>query len=247
MNLKAFGERLQTLRKRAGMSQERLAEALDELTRHGPADDYRVVDATLLSRWENARSHAGRQWKPTRPYLLHLIHIFKSQLTAESAGQWADEAGYQLAQADFDSIFQPSVAAVRASWPQQHRHNLPAPLTSFVGREGEIEAVTAQVRANRLVTLTGAGGIGKTRLALEMAGRTLDMFEDGVWWVSLAPVADPALVPQIVVGALKLAEQPNRDTLDVLASYFEERHALIVLDNCEHIIDACAALADCGS
>ena len=123
MNLKAFGERLQTLRKRAGMSQERLAEALDELTRHGPADDYRVVDATLLSRWENARSHAGRQWKPTRPYLLHLIHIFKSQLTAESAGQWADEAGYQLAQADFDSIFQPSVAAVRASWPQQHRHN----------------------------------------------------------------------------------------------------------------------------
>ena len=244
MNLKAFGERLHTLRKRAGMSQERLAEALDELTRHGPADDYRVVDATLLSRWENARSHAGRQWKPTRPYLLHLIHVFKSQLTAESAGQWADEAGYQLTQADFDSIFQTFVAAARASRPQQLRHNLPAPLTSFVGREGEIEAVTAQVRTNRLVTLTGAGGIGKTRLALEMAGRTLDMFEDGVWWVSLAPVADPALVPQIVVGALKLAEQPNRDTLDVLASYFEERHALIVLDNCEHIIDACAALAD---
>src|SRR5258707_15334632 len=95
--------------------------------------------------------------------------------------------------------------ADRASKPQ---HNLPYQLTSFVGREQEIAQLEGLVKANRLVTLTGAGGAGKTRLAIEVAIRLLDGFGDGVWLVELAALSDPQLVPQAVAGALGLKEQP---------------------------------------
>src|ERR1700752_356575 len=99
------------------------------------------------------------------------------------------------------------------------KHNLPYQLTSFVGREQEIAQLKELVTANRLVTLTGAGGVGKTRLAIEVAGRLLDVFADGVWLVELATLSDPGLVPQAVAQALEVKEQPALPLMATLCDY----------------------------
>src|SRR6201984_3205983 len=101
--------------------------------------------------------------------------------------------------------------ATRAS---RSRHNLPYQLTSFVGREQEIAQLEELVTANRLVTLTGAGGAGKTRLAIEVASRLTDAFSDGVWLVELAALSDPRLVPQAAAQALEVKEQPTRPLME---------------------------------
>jgi predicted ATPase/class 3 adenylate cyclase/DNA-binding CsgD family transcriptional regulator len=121
-------------------------------------------------------------------------------------------------------------------------HNLPAQLTSFVGRQAELTQVRELLAGNRLVTLTGAGGVGKTRLAIQVAAQTAGEFSDGVWYVDLAPITDPELVPIAVARALGLPDQPGRSTLDTLLRYVTERQMLMVLDNCEHLLDASAAL-----
>ena len=115
---------------------------------------------------------------------------------------------------------------------------LPAQLTSFIGREAQILEVRGLIADNRLVTLTGAGGSGKTRLAIQTANE----FGDDVRYVDLAPITDPDLVPVAVVGALGLRDQPARSTTDTIVRFLSERHLVIVLDNCEHLLDACAAL-----
>ena len=95
---------------------------------------------------------------------------------------------------------------------------------------------------NRLVTLTGAGGAGKTRLAVEVAARMADDFGDGVWYVDLAPITDPDVVPVVVARALGLPDQPGHSTMDTLLRFVRDRRMLLVLDNCEHLLDACAEL-----
>jgi predicted ATPase/DNA-binding CsgD family transcriptional regulator len=120
--------------------------------------------------------------------------------------------------------------------------NLPVQLTSFVGRKQELAEVERLISTSHVVTLTGAGGCGKTRLALRVAGETPDRFGDGVWWVELAVLSDPTLLPQAILQALRLPESPSRTSLDLLADYFQAKHSLLILDNCEHIIDACARL-----
>ena len=122
-------------------------------------------------------------------------------------------------------------------------HNLPLPVTSFVGREEEIEELRHLVLATRLLTLTGAGGSGKTRLALEVAAGVLADFRDGVWLIELAPVADPALVPNIVAAVLGIREEEDRPLLATLLTYLRAKQALILLDNCEHLLKACATFA----
>jgi predicted ATPase/class 3 adenylate cyclase len=122
--------------------------------------------------------------------------------------------------------------------------NLPATLSSFIGREREIEEVEELLAAGRLVTLTGAGGCGKTRLALEVADRKLGFFADGAWFVDLAPLADPRLVGQTVVRALGAQGEPGRSALDTLDGYLSHRELLIVLDNCEHLINRCAVVTE---
>ena len=121
------------------------------------------------------------------------------------------------------------------------KHNLPAPRTSFVGREREIVEVKRTLAMTRLLTLTGAGGSGKTRLALEVARDLVGAYPDGVWLVELAPLSEAALVPQAVAAALGVREQPGQPLIDTLVGRLAaSRQMLLVLDNCEHLVDAAA-------
>ncbi len=121
--------------------------------------------------------------------------------------------------------------------------NLPVALTSFVGRERETAEVTRLLSGTRLLTLTGAGGCGKSRLALEVARGALEGARDGVWVVELAALSDANLVPQAVAAVLSVPEQPGRSVSDTLAEVLRHKTLLVVLDNCEHLLAACAGLA----
>jgi predicted ATPase len=123
-------------------------------------------------------------------------------------------------------------------------NNLPVQLTTFVGRQHEVEEVSALVEEHRLVTLTGAGGAGKTRLALQVAAELLDGSGDGVWFVDLAPLSDPQLVPAEVASSLGIRDEPGRPVVGTLLDALSRRRLLIVLDNCEHLFDACVSLVD---
>jgi non-specific serine/threonine protein kinase len=130
-----------------------------------------------------------------------------------------------------------------AATPEQNG-NLPAEVTSFVNRRQEIAEVTRMLSVARLVTLTGVGGVGKTRLALRVAADLRPAFPDGVWMVELARVQDPAMVEHTVVDALGVRDQSARRPLAVLIEYLRERRVLLLLDNAEHLLDECAALVD---
>jgi hypothetical protein len=122
--------------------------------------------------------------------------------------------------------------------------NLRSPSTSFVGREPALGEVEAVLRAHQLVTLTGPGGVGKTRLALEVAGRGADAFPDGVWVIELAAVGDPGAVPEAVAAVLGITQQPGMSVTDSVAAALEGRTRLLVFDNCEHVLDAAADLIE---
>ncbi|MGN6335231.1 ATP-binding protein, partial [Mycobacterium sp.] len=119
---------------------------------------------------------------------------------------------------------------------------LPAQLTSFVGRDAEMRDVRDILAQNRLVTLTGAGGVGKTRLAVQIAGSVGGDYADGIWFVDLAPITDPDLVPITAARTFGLPDQPGRSPEKTLLQFIGDRHMLMVLDNCEHLLDATAAL-----
>jgi predicted ATPase/DNA-binding SARP family transcriptional activator len=123
------------------------------------------------------------------------------------------------------------------------RTNLPVPLTSFIGREKEIDEVLNLLGERRLLTLTGSGGVGKTRLAIEAANKVVSKYKDGVWWVDLVNLTDQSLVPQAVAKVLDVHEIPDQNLTQTLIEYFQTRQALIVLNNCEHLVSACAKLA----
>lgn len=125
-----------------------------------------------------------------------------------------------------------------------YRHNLPAQLTSFIGREGEMAEVKRTIVTHRLVTLTGPGGTGKTRLSLQVAADLLDQFPSGVWFVELAPLSNPELLSQTILAALETPVQPGKSATESLCNFFSEKTALLVLDNCEHLVEACARLVE---
>ncbi|MBI5709998.1 MAG: protein kinase [Candidatus Eisenbacteria bacterium] len=122
-------------------------------------------------------------------------------------------------------------------------HNLPQSLTSFVGREEEIWECSRRILHERLVTLTGPGGCGKTRLAIRLGERLSGEFPDGVWFADLAAVSDPPRVPQALAAAAGVREEPGRALIETLKARFTTRRALVILDNCEHVLAASAQLA----
>jgi Predicted ATPase len=123
-------------------------------------------------------------------------------------------------------------------------NNLPTQLTSFIGRENEIAEVKQELESHRLVTLTGSGGTGKTRLSLQVAADLLDHFDHGVWFVELAPLTDPQLIPQTILSVIGISEQQGKTPLELLQDYLHEKKILMVLDNCEHLIEASARVVN---
>src|SRR5688572_17373396 len=122
--------------------------------------------------------------------------------------------------------------------------NLPVQLTSFIGREREVGEVKYLLSTSRLVTLTGASGCGKTRLALHTAAKLTDQYIDGVYWVEFARLIDSALVPQAVAKVLNVVEQAGTSLMDTLLDLLGDRQILLVLDNCEHLLGTCAQLVE---
>jgi predicted ATPase len=146
-------------------------------------------------------------------------------------------------------VFQVRAAGLQADFPALRAldaspGNLRPAVTSFIGRESEVAELHAAVKAHRLVTLTGVGGVGKTRLALEVAARLADEFPDGVWFFELAAVTDPAAVPDAVAAVLGITQQPGKTVTQSVASALEGRVRLLVFDNCEHVVDTVADLVE---
>jgi predicted ATPase/class 3 adenylate cyclase/Tfp pilus assembly protein PilF len=150
-----------------------------------------------------------------------------------------------------EHIFQVSASALPADFPplrtlDSRPHNLPAQLTPLIGRAEEVVTVCDRLRRAgvRLLTLTGAGGIGKTRLALQVGAEVLDDFADGVYFVDLAPVSDPSLVASTIAQALGLQETGDQPLVERLTAYLKSKQLLLVLDNFEHIVDAAALVEE---
>ena len=147
-----------------------------------------------------------------------------------------------------EHVYQLLHPALRQSFPalrslEATPNNLPQQVTSFVGREREVAEIAKLFDACRLLTLSGFGGIGKTRLALQVAADLSGKFADGVWLVELASVSDPTLVPQALASAVGVKEGAGRSVVDALVSYVVDRQVLLILDNCEHLTQSCAELA----
>ncbi len=145
---------------------------------------------------------------------------------------------YQLVVEGLPSTFPPPRTQAAST------RSLPERVTSFIGREQELESLAGLLAANRLVTLTGPGGTGKSSLALELARREADRFANGTWWVPLESVADPALVEASIVAGLALIESPGRTMRERLVDFLADRSVLIVLDNFEHVMAAGPAVAE---
>src|SRR6516225_9848200 len=146
-------------------------------------------------------------------------------------------------------VFQVRAEGLRTDFPPLRAldagpGNLRPATTSFIGRESELDEVQAAVKAHRLVTLTGVGGVGKTRLAVEVAARLVDEFPDGVWFFELAAVTDPAAIPDAVAAVLGITQQPGKTVRESVAAALEGRLRLLVFDNCEHVLDAAAELIE---
>ena len=210
-----FGELLRLHRLAAGLTQEALAERAG-LSSHG------------IQKLERGGSH------PYRDTVQRLVAGLRLE-------------GSDLAQ--FMAAAKPAprrrklVGSAHAT-TSAPRSNLPIPTTRFIPRSGELGEVEARLRDNRLLTLWGAGGIGKTRLALEVARTLAGQFSDGVWLVELATIVDPTRIAQTVAESLGLRDMAGRHPEDMVPEYLRDRNALLILDNCEHLIDRCARFVD---
>jgi predicted ATPase/class 3 adenylate cyclase len=148
-----------------------------------------------------------------------------------------------------EHIYQLVIPNLPADFPplktlEAYRHNLPAQLTSFIGREKELAEIKQAIDAHRLVTLTGSGGTGKTRLSLQVAADLIDQFPDGVWFIELAPLTNPDFIPQTILSVFGIGEQEGKTATQFLIDHLHAKKLLLVLDNCEHLIEACAQLAE---
>jgi predicted ATPase/class 3 adenylate cyclase len=182
-----------------------------------------------------------------------LISLVSAELARESLGgdvQFHDMGEHRLkGMTHPEHIFQVIVPGLQQDFPPlathtYAHHNLPLLRTAFIGREREIAQVKSLVGSSRLVTLTGFGGIGKSRLSLQAAHELLDDYPEGVWWVELAPVSNPERVVDAIAEVLSVREQADRSLIETLEIELCDDRRLLILDNCEHLIEACAHLVD---
>jgi predicted ATPase/class 3 adenylate cyclase len=145
---------------------------------------------------------------------------------------------YQVIAPDLQKDF-PTLSSIATA-----SNNLPSQLTSFIGRARELKEAKEKLLSARLLTLIGPGGTGKTRLSLQLGAEVLSHFADGVWFVELAPLADPVLVLQTIANALGVRAQMGRSLKNIVLDFLHAKNLLLVFDNCEHLVEACAQLAD---
>jgi predicted ATPase/DNA-binding XRE family transcriptional regulator len=181
--------------------------------------------------------------RPSRQIAERLAEVLG--VTAEQRGIFL-EVARGLRSVDQLLLAHESVTTAPSETAKTFPHNLPMQLTSFIGRENELDEAKRLISNTRLLTLAGIGGTGKTRLAIQLGAEMLAVkqFANGVWLVELAPLADPTLVTQAIAATLGVREQPGRAILDALRDYLRAKSILLILDNCEHLIQMCAQIAE---
>ena len=210
-----FGELLKYLRKR------------EELTQRELAIQVRYSD-TQISRLEQSQRV---------PDAATLQALFVPALHLEREPQWVERLLELARQARLGELVAPA-APVNPT-------NLPASLTTFIGRKKEQVEIIELIRTHRLVTLTGSGGVGKTRISLQVGGKVWEEYVDGVWLAELAPLGDPELLPQSVASVFGIVTQsPTTSYTQLILNFLRTKTALLILDNCEHLLDASARFAD---
>ena len=215
---RSFGELLKYLRRREELTQRELAIQVGYSDTHISRieQNQRVPDAATLKA------------------------LFVPALHLEREPDWVARLLELAAQARLGEL--PEVEMVEASTTP---NNLPALLTSFIGREKEQVEILQWIGTHRLVTLTGSGGVGKTRISLKVAGQLLGDYPNGIWLMELAPLSDPALLPQTVASVLGIITQASSIThTQLLINFLRTKTILLILDNCEHLLDTCAQLTD---
>ncbi|HKZ78147.1 MAG TPA: tetratricopeptide repeat protein, partial [Pyrinomonadaceae bacterium] len=212
-----FGELLKYLRRQARLTQRELAIAV------GYSD-------TQISRIEQNQRV---------PDSTTITALFVPALYIEQEPKWVTRLLELAKAAHIDGISATDNIPIPTT-----PNNLPHQLTSFISREREQDEIISLIGKNRLVTLMGVGGIGKSRLSIQTASALLNDYPNGTWLVELAPLSDPALVPQTIASTLGLIEQAGRSPLMILTDFLQAKRVLLVLDNCEHLIQACAQLAE---
>ena len=208
-------------------------QAGQRLLRHDPLHEVTYQHLMRLHALSGDRASALRVYQTCVTVLRRELDVDPSHATRETYEHLAE----------IEELPAPSAGSSTPTSPADRPYNLPIPLTSFVGRSRERAEVARLLATTRLLTLTGAGGCGKTRLALAVASDLVPVYHDGVVLVELAALADPILVPQAVAAALGVHEEPQRPLIATLIDTLRPKQLLLVLDNCEHLIDACARLA----
>ncbi len=177
------------------------------------------------------------------PITIRKIEADQMRPSKQLAGLLMDQAGVASDERESFMQFARGGESAKPISTTTHRDNLPYPISSFIGREREIGDVKRLMGTSRLVTLTGAGGSGKTRLAMEAARQMMEVYPDGAWFVAFAPLSDPTLVDQTIASAMRVAEDPGRPLIETLCIYLHSKHLLLVFDNCEHLVAECAQAA----
>ena len=225
----SFGSLLRRYRTSAGLTQEQLAERAG-LSRRGIADLERGArSAPYAHTLDQLRSALGLADADD-------ALLLSAARRARSAPQDVSAAGRQ-------GIDTAGPTIPRGLDAERPRHNLPVHPTSFVGRNRERSHLATLLLSCPLVTLIGPGGVGKTRLALEVAAETSDLWPDGVWLIELAPLTDPDLVPQSVAVVLGVYQPPDVDLITSITAWLRSKRMLLIFDNCEHLLSACARFA----
>jgi predicted ATPase/DNA-binding SARP family transcriptional activator len=236
-------------------TREDAIETLRELLQLDPVDEGAQRNLMRLYAVGDQRRMALRQYERLRTVLARELEVEPSD---ESQQLYRDilEGRVGSAFAMIGESAAPSGDAVAAPHiplesgrPLLHRtfarrpHNLPVQLSSFVGREREMRDIERLLTGNRALTLTGTGGAGKTRLAIEAVATQMSAYDDGAWLVELAGVSDPALVIQAIADVFEVHEQQAAPLIELVIGYIGDRRLLLLLDNCEHLVDACASAA----